>query len=67
MQLFALTAGDDYELCFTAPPSQRGAIDQLSRQLDLPLTRIGVITETPGLVNAATGEAIATRRGYTHF
>ncbi|MEZ5506793.1 MAG: hypothetical protein R3F38_12830 [Gammaproteobacteria bacterium] len=28
---FALTAGDDYELCFTALPSLRAAIDQLSR------------------------------------
>lgn len=66
-QQFAMTAGDDYELCFTASASQRAEIDHLSRQLDLPLTRIGVITETPGLVNAASGEAIATRRGYTHF
>ncbi|MDV7399676.1 AIR synthase-related protein, partial [Arthrospira platensis SPKY1] len=52
VQLFALSAGDDYELCFTAPPSQRGAIDQLAQRLDIPLTRIGVITETPGLLNA---------------
>jgi len=67
VQLFALSAGDDYELCFTAPPSQRGAIDQLAQRLDIPLTRIGVITETPGLLNVASGEAISTRRGYTHF
>lgn len=66
-QQFAATAGDDYELCFTAPASQRVAIDRLARQLDLALTRIGVISETPGLLNAASGETIVTRRGYTHF
>ena len=41
---FAACGGDDYELCFTAPKIQRGAIDQLSKTLNLPLTRIGQIT-----------------------
>jgi thiamine-monophosphate kinase len=38
-----LSGGDDYELCFTAHPEHRDALDQLSRYLRLPLTRIGSI------------------------
>ncbi len=42
----ALFGGDDYELCFTAPPddSIRHKIQELSRQLNLKVTRIGRIT-----------------------
>lgn len=36
-----LTGGDDYELAFTAAKNQRDAVTHLSKQLDLPLTRIG--------------------------
>jgi thiamine-monophosphate kinase len=36
-----LSGGDDYELCFTASPGQRERIDGLSRELQLPLTRVG--------------------------
>ena len=39
-----LTGGDDYELAFTAPTSQREKIAALSRQLRLPLSRIGCVT-----------------------
>ena len=41
---FAACGGDDYEICFTASKIQRDAIDQLSKSLRLPLTRIGQIT-----------------------
>ena len=37
----ALAGGDDYELCFTAPPSVREKIATISTTLALPLTRIG--------------------------
>jgi thiamine-monophosphate kinase len=40
---FAAAGGDDYELCFTAPMSKRDAINQISQDLKLPLTRIGTI------------------------
>ncbi len=39
----ALAGGDDYELCFTAAAAERGTVEAIGRQLDLPLTRIGVI------------------------
>ena len=40
---FAACGGDDYELCFTAPPSEREKIHNLSKTLNLPLTIIGKI------------------------
>jgi thiamine-monophosphate kinase len=42
---FAASGGDDYEICFTAPIEKRGDIDEISATLNLPLTRIGSITE----------------------
>ena len=42
---FAATGGDDYEICFTAPLDKRSVIDQISKELNLPLTRIGSTTE----------------------
>jgi len=40
-----LAGGDDYELLFTAAPTQRPYMDALSKQLALPLHRIGSIVE----------------------
>jgi thiamine-monophosphate kinase len=45
-----LAGGDDYELCFCAPPAVRGRIDAIASSLGLPLTRIGAITARGGLV-----------------
>jgi thiamine-monophosphate kinase len=41
--LFAACGGDDYELCFTAHPSQREKIQAISKSQNLPLTLIGKI------------------------
>jgi thiamine-monophosphate kinase len=46
---FALSGGDDYELCFTAPQSMAKAIAALSKTLRLPITRIGEITQGNGV------------------
>ncbi len=40
-QKFALTGGDEYELCFCAPPAHREQIARLAAQSGLPLTRVG--------------------------
>ncbi len=40
VQQCVLAGGDDYELCFTAPPSKRDEIQLLSQQQNLLLTRI---------------------------
>lgn len=41
----AASGGDDYELCFTANPNQHDNITSLSKELRLPLTCIGQVTE----------------------
>ena len=43
-RLCTLMGGDDYELCFTAPPKNRLAIEQVSKDLHIQLTRIGKVT-----------------------
>lgn len=46
---YALTGGDDYELCFTASAAQRDAVLAAARDAATPVTRIGVIEAVPGL------------------
>lgn len=60
----ALRGGDDYELCFTAAPSQHDAVRALSERLSLPLTRVGTIMAGQG-VHGAGSEPHAP--GYEHF
>jgi len=60
----ALRGGDDYELCFTAAPAQRLAIEALATRLALPLTRIGGIVAGQGVT---TGTELDGQRGYEHF
>jgi thiamine-monophosphate kinase len=65
----ALAGGDDYELLFTAAPDKHAQIEQISRELELPLTRIGRLDVLPGLrVLDAHGQPIHPERtGWTHF
>lgn len=44
-----LAGGDDYELAFTAPPSQRDAVQRAATQAGTTATAIGTIEETPGI------------------
>lgn len=64
-----LSGGDDYELCFTASAVHRGAVEDISRQVHLPLTRIGAIVSNSGCsVRAADGSVInIEEHGYDHF
>jgi thiamine-monophosphate kinase len=45
-----LAGGDDYELCFTAPPSARHAVAAAAASAGVPCTRVGSITSAEGLV-----------------
>ena len=57
---FALTGGDDYELCFTAPP---GAVDELAS-----ITAIGVVTDGDRVVCRRDGQIVEVdASGYRHF
>ncbi|MBI4809536.1 MAG: thiamine-phosphate kinase [Nitrosomonadales bacterium] len=68
-QRCVLSGGDDYELCFTAPDTQRGEIEALSSTLRLPLTRIGKIVSGHGCkLRTADGNVMTVKEaGYDHF
>ena len=65
----ALTAGDDYELCFTAAVQHDAQIMHHAQACQLPVTRIGAITFEPGLnlINASGNPVVMEGRGYQHF
>jgi len=65
----ALAGGDDYELCFTAPPAQAQRILDLAAHWDCACTEIGVIETEPGLrYLRADGTAYQPIQfGYDHF
>lgn len=64
----AASGGDDYELCFTVPADKVEAINQLSQQLDLPLTCIGEIRSDKSLLLNQHNQAIQfSQTGYQHF
>lgn len=65
----ALTAGDDYELCFTIPESQIEAVNALQYQLNLPIKHIGNIQSQPGLrIYRQNGEPLEiSSGGFSHF
>ncbi len=46
---YSLAGGDDYELCFTAPPARREAVLAAAHAAATPVTRIGAINAAPGL------------------
>lgn len=65
----ALAGGDDYELCFTVASSRHAEVQNLSRQLFLPLTCIGkVVAGTGCSVKGADGNVMKIEDfGYDHF
>jgi thiamine-monophosphate kinase len=67
-RLAAATAGDDYELLFTAPPERAAEILALSERLGLPLSRIGAAETGAGLRLTDRGEALTlpSRLGWEH-
>ena len=61
--------GDDYELCFTAPPARRDAVQAIARVLGIALTRIVRIIPGHG-VRARRDDGSEwqpARAGYAHF
>jgi thiamine-monophosphate kinase len=46
-RLCTLMGGDDYELCFTAPTTEREKIQSISKTLGLTLTKVGKIISVP--------------------
>jgi len=64
-----LAGGDDYELCFTALAGRRSAIEALSGQTGLALTRVGRIVAGKGVVvvDQADKPMSVKDGGFDHF
>ena len=64
----AVTAGDDYELLFAAPPRHGAAILALSEELGLPFTPIGDFAAGSGLGLTESGRPVPLpqRLGFEH-
>jgi thiamine-monophosphate kinase len=66
---YVLAGGDDYELAFTAPVSQRNAVQAAALASNTPVTRIGQIEAALGLrLTDAQGQAVPNNYGsFDHF
>ena len=65
---FALTGGDDYELCFTVRPDDEQTVMMLSEQCKVPVARIGEVNEGSALLCTRAGNTIEIDHGgYRHF
>ena len=68
-----LGGGDDYELCFTAAPSRRAAVERAAAQARTPVTRIGCVIRAPAgacAVAVVDGDGLPLalpRKGFDHF
>ena len=70
-QYYALTGGDDYQLCFSAAVEQRDLIGELAQTENIRCTRVGKITESEDL-GLQRGDAKVDlntykNKGYQHF
>ncbi len=66
---FCAAGGDDYELCFTAPATNRSAILDAAQRAGTVVTRVGTIDAAPELrlVDAAGSALDLKLAGFDHF
>jgi thiamine-monophosphate kinase len=65
---YALTGGDDYELCFTVPPARRAAFEARLANVKCRVTCIGRLDEKLSLRVMRDGTPVdCDTRGYDHF
>ena len=66
---YAFIGGDDYQLCFTVPPSKQTIIAALATELNIRLTEIGKINNKNELIllNSALTYAELTADSFQHF
>lgn len=69
IQTFALTGGDDYELCFTAPSNRHSDIINIGKSLGIPLSQVGIIKAIEGLIvlDDKNNPISIQGTGYDHF
>jgi thiamine-monophosphate kinase len=67
--LSAVTAGDDYEIAFTAPAAKRDKVLRAAAQAAMPVTEIGRVEAGAGvaLLDSSGREIPVSRTGYRHF
>jgi thiamine-monophosphate kinase len=65
----AVTAGDDYEIAFTAPADRRAAIGRAAAVAGVQITEIGQVGRGRGVVllDGAGREIAVARKGFSHF
>jgi thiamine-monophosphate kinase len=68
-QRCAAVGGDDYELLFTAAPTQRAAVQAAAERAQTPVTRIGHLTAESGVQwqNALGQPLTASWQSFDHF
>jgi thiamine-monophosphate kinase len=66
---YALSGGDDYEICFTVPAAHAEKVGELAAIQSTRATAIGRIVEAHGLtLRDGSGDAVSvTEGGYRHF
>ena len=65
----AATAGDDFEIAFTAPAAKRAEVMEAASKANTAVTEIGRVGKGEGvaLLDAASKEIPLKRAGFTHF
>jgi thiamine-monophosphate kinase len=63
---FALSGGDDYELCFSASPVHAAQIQELADQCQVVVTHIGTLSDSFAGIRTDAGTELAAA-GYQHF
>ncbi|WP_298772467.1 thiamine-phosphate kinase [uncultured Shewanella sp.] len=65
---YALTGGEDYELLFTVPESQKGALETSLAQAGVTFSKVGQITTGEQLTLQRNGQDFETTHyGFEHF
>jgi thiamine-monophosphate kinase len=68
--IFAVTSGEDYQLCFTAKEDRQGSIKEILSGEGIEVEEIGVVTGEVGVLEVvdSRGELIDIHfKGYDHF
>lgn len=72
-QAALLGGGDDYELCFSAAPAQRAAVERAAARASTPVTRVGRVIRAPAgacSVVVVDADGLPLRfvpKGFDHF
>jgi thiamine-monophosphate kinase len=67
-ETFALSGGDDYELCFTVAPADVARVREIAARVGTPVADIGELTAGAGIQGRRGGRSRALApAGYVHF